>query len=229
MTINYNTNLEVFNKTSNYSNNYYGSKYNYLKFEDFKDINLVDHSNSHSVFFKYLNNKRTVDTEYLAIKLYKYYQNLSRNLYRVQSGSSDLMFRRFAYNSVMLKYENMFRVVTNFWEEAYNDAFLEYFQKTHHTFDESFGISYIAFFETHFAKILQFSFVNIDYNFNNYTHKYDNTYLQGNINRDLEVHRLSWCNENELTSDMSLLPLHLRDLSLIFEHPSYSLQPLTKL
>lgn len=229
MTINYNTNKEVFLKTSNFSNNYFGSKYNYLQIEDFKDINVVKHSRTLSIFFDSLNNARSSDTSYLANKLFNYYKDLSTNLYRIKNGATDLMFRRFVYKSVMLKYENMFRVVTNFWEEAYNDAFVEYFQKLHNTFDESFGISYVAFFETHFSNILYLAICNIDYNFNNYTAKYEGLYLHQNINRDLEMYRLSWCKDSDITSDKSLLQQYQVNPCLLSEYPFYSLQPLTKL
>lgn len=190
-------NFDVFKPTVNYSNNYMGSKYNYLDFHKYKNINPLKIHGTKGLLYSAFNNEREYDKDKILNVLFNYYKCLDVNLNRLKNNASDQMFRRFAYLSIMFKYENLFMAVCNNWEEMYNDAFFSYMTKTHLEYDESFGISYVAYFDTHFSQVLYKTFVDIETKLNN-SSKYEGTYLFKNSTRALEVYRFSWMSEEEI-------------------------------
>jgi hypothetical protein len=204
-------NQQVYNITSEYSNNYYGSKYNHWDFKIFKDLNLVDHKGKHPYFHKYLRNKGYVsgihDYDLLLTELINYYRDLNEVLKRCSEGCLDHMFYRFAYKATMFKYENAFSTVLNCWDEAFNDACKRYYELSHKTFDESYEISYVAFFDTHFSNHFRYTLMYTDLNFNAGDDCWDAA-------KNIEIYRLSWLNNPDNLSNLRMhsQPQYLGDL-----------------
>lgn len=195
-------NEEVFDKTSNYSNNYYGSKYNHWNWESFKKIDLINHKGKTPYFQTYLKNKGYIteisNYELLFIELVEYYRDLDKVLKRCLDGYVDHMFCRFAFKATMFKYENAFSTVLNCWDEAFSSACKRYYEISHKTYDESYEISYVAFFDTHFANHFRYTLMYTDLDFN----RNDGTF---NSAKELEVYRFSWNTENPyLITNMDL-------------------------
>lgn len=221
---------KIFSSEHSFSNGYLGSKYNHWDINQFKDVNLM--SSGQAIFFKSFGNKRTVDTDKLFNSLIDYYKDLDLIFYRLLNNINDLMFKRFAFKTVMFKYNLIFRAITNNWDEIFTDAALYYFQNLHTEYDESFGVSYVAYFDTHFSQVLYNAYINYEIKENDTRSKlFENTYLEKNKCRNLEMYRFSWMTEEEINyfSRDNLSHQYREDSHLLQRFPFSSLQPLSKL
>lgn len=223
-------NSQVFDKKGELSNNYYGSKYNHWDISQFKDFNIVKTTPGTARFLDSIDNKKIIDKDILVTKLLDYYRDLDKVLNRLLNDSQELMFRRFAYKTVMFKHENMFRVVTNLWEEMYSDASYNYLLQVHPLYEESYGISYVAYFDTHFSQVLYQSLITLEIYFNSSRRLEDiGTYRESNGFRSAEIYRFSWMSEETINQYSYNYLFHQshEDFHLLQKFPTASLQPLT--
>lgn len=222
----------IFESYSSFSNDYLGSKYNHWDLTDFKDVNLVATTKTIPMFLSSLEGGKLLDKDKLLVCLLDYYKDLNIVFNRLLNNSQDLMFRRFAFKAVMFKYNLIFKAITNNWDEIFSDAAYTYVTETHLNFDESYGISYNAYFDTHFSQVLYLAYVRFEILINKDERAiFKDTYLEHNKSRSTEVYRFSWLSEediNILSRDNSIHLYH-EDSHLLQIYPSSFQSPLSKL
>ena len=57
--------------------------------------------------------------------------------------------------------------ILELWDEAFSLALESYLKERHTKFIETYGISYVAYFDINFSNALYYSFINLEYKFNN--------------------------------------------------------------
>ena len=67
----------------------------------------------------------------------------------------------------MFFYEDRFNNILELWDEAFSLALEAYLKERHTKFIETYGISYVAYFDINFSNSLYYSFVNLEYKYNN--------------------------------------------------------------
>ena len=143
------------------------SKYNHNRFNDYKRINVADYATKKRGFLASLDSEYILDYDLLLIKLIQYYSDLNNILKRSSSDYHDYMFMRFAFKTKMFFYEDRFDNILELWDEAFSLALEAYLKERHTNFIETYGISYVAYFDINFSNALYYSFINLEYKFNN--------------------------------------------------------------
>ena len=143
------------------------SKYNHNRFNDYKTIDVVNYATKKRGFLASLDSEYILDNDLLLIKLVQYYSDLNNILKRASSNYHDYMFMRFAFKTKMFFYEDRFENILELWDEAFSLALETYLKERHVKFIETYGISYVAYFDINFSNALYYSFINLEYKFNN--------------------------------------------------------------
>ena len=143
------------------------SKYNHNRFNDYKRINVADYATKKRGFLASLDSDYILNYDLLLIKLIQYYSDLNNILKRASSNYHDYMFMRFAFKTKMFFYEDRFENILELWDEAFSLALETYLKERHVKFIETYGISYVAYFDINFSNALYYSFINLEYKFNN--------------------------------------------------------------
>ena len=222
----------IFEDFSSFSNDYLGSKYNHWDLITFKDVNLVATTKSIPMFLSFLKGEKLLDKDKLLGYLLDYYKDLNIIFNRLLNNAQDLMFRRFAFKTVMFKYNLIFKAITNNWDEIFSDAAYTYVTETHLNFDESYGISYNAYFDTHFSQVLYMAYVRFEALINkDDRHAFRDSYMEYNKARSTEFYRFSWLSEEDINtlSRDNLIHLYHEDSHLLQIYPSSFQSPLSKL
>ena len=143
------------------------SKYNHHRFNNYKRINVANYAIKKRGFLASLDSEYILDNDLLLIKLIEYYSDLNNILKRSASDYHDYMFMRFAFKTKMFFYEDRFDNILELWDEAFSLALEAYLKERHTNFIETYGISYVAYFDINFSNALYYSFVNLEYKYNN--------------------------------------------------------------
>lgn len=139
------------------------SFYNHHKFSTFESVNVADYATKKRGFLASLDSDYILDNDILLIKLVEYYANLNNVLRRLSSGYHDYMFMRFVYKSKMFFYEDRFEHVLELWDDAFSYALESYLKDRHNSFLETYGISYVAYFDINFANSLYYALIDLEY------------------------------------------------------------------
>lgn len=109
-------------------------------------------------FLKYLGNTRyiTETNDFLLLKLVDYYKDLNNILTRILQGYRDEMFLRFAFRVSFFSNEERFKIFLSIWDDLFSNALERYIKEYHTTFDRSYGISYVSYFNMRFSSLLLF-------------------------------------------------------------------------
>lgn len=143
------------------------SRYNHQRFSNFKHVSVADYATKKRGFLASLDNGYILDNDVLLNKLVEYYSDLNELLRRLSSGYHDYMFMRFAYKTKMFYFEDRFENILSYWDDAFSIALEMYVKERHNKFIETFGISYVAYFEINFANSLYYALIDLEYKNNN--------------------------------------------------------------
>lgn len=143
------------------------SKYNHNRFNNYKRVDVVNYATKKRGFLASLDSGYILDNDLLLIKLVEYYSDLNNVLKRTASDYHDYMFMRFAFKTKMFYYEDRFNNILELWDDAFSLALETYMKERHSSFIETYGISYVAYFDINFSNALYYSLINIEYKYNN--------------------------------------------------------------
>lgn len=197
-----------------FSDNYFGSKYNHWKFEDFCNFSAANMKGKKRGFLEYLNDSKIYENfnDRLLGKLLEYYCNLDNILIRLQKGYYDPMFMRYAYYSHFFYFEDMFNITLQNWDDMFSLACEEYYNTWHYNFNETYGTSYVAYFDLYFSRTLYNQLAVFDKVINKIKNFSESK--QKGLAKSIEMYRFSW-----LISDKSCFKASLYHN---FEYPSES-------
>lgn len=149
--------------------NYPGSPYNHWDYELFKDVKPFDIKGKKRGFLASLNNIRYVQKSnyLLLLKLIEYYKDLNVNLERVLDNYHDDMFMRFVFNAKVFGNEYRFVEFLQIWDDLFSVSLEEYLKRYHEAYDETFGVSYVMYFNMKFSKCLVYNCLTVLKQFNN--------------------------------------------------------------
>lgn len=139
------------------------SPYNHHKFTSFTKVNVADYAIKKRGFLASLDNGYILDNNLLLNKLVSYYSDLNEVLRRLSSGYHDYMFMRFAYKTKMFYYSDRFHNILELWDDAFSFALESYMKDRHYKFVETYGISYVAYFDINFSNALYYALVDLEY------------------------------------------------------------------
>ena len=136
----------------------YNSKY---QFSDFKNLVLIG---KHATANKILVDRKPKNKDYWpqATKeeidrifhyLIDFYHDLDTNLERLLNDINDPLFIRFMCMFGALRNEYHWEALLRSWNSGYNTGARRYYFNDHSRFDVT-GVSYLAYFDTHFSKTL---------------------------------------------------------------------------
>lgn len=150
-------------------NNYFGSPYahwDYSLFEDFKPYRIDGKKRG---FLSSLNGVRYIQESnmLLLLKLVDYYKDLNVNLERLLDNYYDEMFMRYAFRAKVFGSEQRFEEFLQIWDDVFSYALEMYVNKYHSEYDETFGISYVSYFNMKFSACLLFQTTEVLKKFNN--------------------------------------------------------------
>lgn len=142
----------------NFKDNYFGSPYSHWDFELFQEFKPYLIKGKKRGFLSSLNGVRYVQSSnsLLLIKLVDYYKDLNVNLERALDNYYDEMFMRFAFRAKIFGSEQRFKEFLQIWDDVFSYALEQYVKLYHDTYDESFGISYVMYFNMRFSACLLF-------------------------------------------------------------------------
>lgn len=149
--------------------NYYGSPYNHWDYQLFKDVKPFHIKNKKRGFLASLGNVRYVQESntLLLYKLIDYYKNLNDNLKRILDNYHDDMFMRFVFRAKVFGNEERFVEFLQIWDDLFSVALEDYIKRYHDCYDETFGISYVMYFNLKFSKCLVFNCLTVLKQYNN--------------------------------------------------------------
>ena len=139
------------------------SPFNHHKFETFSSTNVADYSTKKRGFLASLDVDYILDYDLLLLKLVEYYSDLNKVLNRLSNNYHDYMFMRFAYKTKMFYFNDRFDHILELWEDAFSLALESYLKDRHESFVETFGISYVAYFDINFSNTLYYMFIDLEY------------------------------------------------------------------
>lgn len=204
------------------SDNYYGSPYNHWDYILFKDCKPYKMDGKKRGFLSSLNGTRyfQVSNTLLLYKLVDYYKDLNNVLQRILDNYHDDMFMRYAFRAKVFGNEQRFIEFLQIWDDIFSHALQMYVTKYHNLFDESYGISYVMYFNMKFSACLFFQTIEVLKKFNNRA-----GYPEGfRYCRDVETYHYSL---NCASKEAWTHPVHLADdyyQELLYQ----SFSPLTK-
>lgn len=139
------------------------SPFNHHKFETFSNTNVADYSTKKRGFLASLDVDYILDYDLLLLKLVEYYSDLNKVLNRLSNNYHDYMFMRFAYKTKMFYFNDRFDHILELWEDAFSLALESYLKDRHESFVETFGISYVAYFDINFSNTLYYILIDLEY------------------------------------------------------------------
>ena len=137
------------------------SKYNHNKYETFKHIKAGKMKGRARGFLNSVDNEYIVNKDLLLIKLINYYSDLNQNLKRVSNNIHDHMFMRFAHYIGVFRSLAYFNFMTEHWDDLFSLALEEWFEEHHYKFNETYKLSFVAYFDMKFSAIMSKLFFNI--------------------------------------------------------------------
>lgn len=171
------------------SDNYYGSPYNHWDYQLFKDFKPYALNGKKRGFLSSLNGVRYIQksNNLLLYKLVDYYKDLNKVFERILDNYHDDMFMRYVFRAKVFGNEQRFQEFLQIWDDLFSYSLQMYINKYHSQFDESYGISYVTYFNMKFSACLLFQTIEVLKKYNNRS-----GYEEGfKYCRDVEVHRLS--------------------------------------
>ena len=172
-----------------FDDNYMGSPYNHWDYSLFQNVKPFKMDGKKRGFLSSLNGIRYVQKSntFLFYKLVDYYKDLNVILQRVLDNYHDDMFMRYVFRAKVFGNEQRFKEFLQIWDDLFSYALQMYYTKYHHLFDESFGISYVMYFNMKFSACLFFQTIETLKKHNN-----KSGYEDGfKYSRDVEKHHLS--------------------------------------
>lgn len=174
---------------SNISDNYFGSPYSHWDYDTFKDFKPYKMDGKKRGFLSSLNGVRYVQSTntLLLYKLIDYYKDLNILFERILDDYHDDMFMRYVFRAKVFGNEQRFKEFLQIWDDLFSHALQMYVMKYHPKFDESYGISYVSYFNMKFSACLLFQTIEVLKKFNNKA-----GYPEGfKYCRDIEMYSLS--------------------------------------
>lgn len=173
----------------NISDNYFGSPYNHWDYDLFKDYKPYAINGKKRGFLSSLNGVRYIQksNNLLLYRLVDYYKDLNKVFERILDNYHDDMFMRYVFRAKVFGNEQRFKEFLQIWDDLFSYSLQMYVTKYHDKFDESYGISYVTYFNMKFSACLLFQTIEVLKKFNNKA-----GYEEGfKYCRDVEVHHLS--------------------------------------
>lgn len=139
----------------------YNSKY---QFSDFKNLVLIGKgANANKILvdrkpknLEYWPQSTKKDIDKIFSYLIHFYHDLDTNLERLLNDINDPLFIRFICMFGALRNEYHWEALLRSWNSGYNTGARRYYSNDHFRFDVT-GVSYLAYFDTHFSKTLFYS------------------------------------------------------------------------
>lgn len=171
------------------SDNYYGSPYNHWDYQLFKDFKPYVLNGKKRGFLSSLNGVRYIQksNNLLLYKLVDYYRDLNKIFERIQDNYHDDMFMRYAFRAKIFGNEQRFTEFLQIWDDLFSYSLQMYVSKYHTKFDETYGISYVTYFNMKFSACLLFQTIEVLKKYNNRS-GYEDGFKYC---RDVEIHHLS--------------------------------------
>lgn len=148
--------INVFPYYTNYSGSPYGH-WDYTLFEKFKYKKaLTSQSFSYRGVGDYLGDTKICQESNILLlhKLVDYYKDLNNNLNRLLDGCYDRMFCKVAFGLNFFRHEKAFIEYLQIWDDMFSFALQRYMKERHSQYDETFGISYVTYFDVWFSSCL---------------------------------------------------------------------------
>lgn len=174
---------------SNISDNYYGSPYNHWDYSLFKDFKPYALNGKKRGFLSSLNGVRYIQKSntLLLYKLVDYYRDLNKIFERILNNYHDDMFMRYVFRAKVFGNEQRFKEFLQIWDDLFSYSLQMYVNKYHDKFEESYGLSYVMYFNMKFSACLLFQTIEVLKKYNNRS-----GYPDGfKYCRDIETYRLS--------------------------------------
>jgi hypothetical protein len=195
--------LNCYQQHSNYSDNYYGTKYGKYSWNDVK--HLGQHLATSKVRYPYIENvipNKIYDYDLLLTLLNNVYLDFDKNVENVLNGFNNQMFLRFAAMFGIFKNRVNYEIAMNCWDEGFATAVYRYYNSKHKEYkDSTLGLSYVAHYDLTFSNYLYFAVGYVDQKFN--------TELGPLANRkfkDVHLHRFSWFTDKSV-NDLKLFAM----------------------